>query len=234
MNIILKIVLLSLLSIGILVATIVAALAFKNTTVGLLVGLIGSVAFLAVLGYLVYSPIHFALEKNRSYERYAIEHGWLYEKAQARAYVHYSRVPKVSITFDPGDVLTKEFNQLMREKTGNLLGRNPYIERFAPFVIYPFMYGTNKGVINVVSGVYRGYEFNAFTYFTMIGGWVTFGIIALKSIAYKDDKPKVLENSVRCESGYLYTVEQSMLKVEHIIPTLDELIRIDRQSVFSP
>jgi uncharacterized circularly permuted ATP-grasp superfamily protein len=61
------------------------------------------------------------------------------------------------------------------------------------------------------------------------GGTVTFGVVAITSAKYAHAQPTVLENNIRAESGALYTIEQSMLKVDRIFPTLDELIRIDTQ-----
>lgn len=170
---------------------------------------------------IVYFAIKYATKSNRVLKEFAAQHGYRYEKAQAGSYYQTSRNIPI-----PGDMNRLPGNMTWRP--GNMqMYWDRYPETFgkyARFTQYPFGYGTNLKIANVVSGRYNGREFFAYTYMFYVrsGGSIAYGIVA----ARLDSHGSVgrIDKDIFQENDYIYKVLESSLKPENIHPALDELI----------
>ncbi|AYG00457.1 hypothetical protein [Lactococcus allomyrinae] len=167
----------------------------------------------AMTGLIVYFSISRAMRENKKYEQFAKSHGYQFDKAQGQ--LSYRESSKTS-------------------KTGMIVNlklfRNPFVERYANYQTYPFGRGADIKVAYVISGIYEGIEFRAFTYiftgstFDSLGRGGVFSIVMIKC---EKELTKKLPENIFFEGATLCSYLQGNLEVDTIHSRIEKLKGIE-------
>lgn len=176
----------------------------------LIVGLI-FIVLIGIIGIVVFVVVRNSKQKNTSYEQFAQEHGYSFDKAMVHntAYREYS-----SGTFT----------------TAVNVRNNPLVDHYANLNSYPFGRGVDRMVSYVIEGNYRATWFRAFTYrFTgsVLDGGGTGGVFGVVIVPCSTP-PMQIPEGVFCESGILCHYYPGNLRVETIHEIIDWLMSLQR------
>lgn len=167
----------------------------------------------AMTSLIVYFSISRSIRENKKYKQFAKSHGYQFDKAQGQ--LSYRENSKTS-------------------KTGMIVNlklfTNPFVEKYANFKTYPFGRGANIKVAYVISGIYEGIEFRAFTYiFTgstleALGRGGVFSIVMIKC---EKELTKKLPENIFFEKATLCSYLQGNLEVDTIHSRIEKLKKIE-------
>ncbi|MBP2621845.1 hypothetical protein ACVRXQ_03615 [Streptococcus panodentis] len=167
----------------------------------------------ALVGWVVYWAISSSARKNRRYEQFAAQHGYVFDQAQGNLY--YREYSKNKTT-------DQQYLSLFE---------NPYVKKYAAFTHYPFGRGGDIKVAYVLSGVYQGAAFRAFTY-SFEGSFADRtgpgGIFSIVLLASPEREAADLPVNVFYEKGMLCDYLSENLDVDTIHDRLDDLIALNK------
>ncbi|EIT1918766.1 hypothetical protein NFW93_002046 [Enterococcus faecalis] len=167
----------------------------------------------AMTSLIVYFSISRAMRENKKYEQFAKYYDYQFDKAQGQ--ISYRENSKTS-------------------KTGMIVNlklfTNPFVGKYANYKTYPFGRGADIKVVYVISGIYEGTEFRAFTYiftgstFESPGRGGVFSIVMIKC---EKDLTKRLPENIFFEKATLCSYLQGNLEVDTIHSRIEKLKEIE-------
>lgn len=166
----------------------------------------------AITSLIVYFSISRAMQENKRYEQFAKSHDYKFDKAQGQ--ISYRENSKTS-------------------KTGLIVNlklfTNPFVEKYANYKTYPFGRGADIKVVYVISGIYKGTEFRAFTY---IFTGSTFestdkgGVFSIVIIKCEKEPTNRLPENIFFENVSLCSYLQGNLEIDTIHSRIEKLKEI--------